>query len=851
MIPCEESSGESRTPDLRLSSSRTCTGPMPRPVPALAATWEHEPLLLVATYRSDQLARAHPLRRTRSELRRAGRLTEFALRPITPEETGELLTGLLGGPVSAGLLTAVYSRADGLPFFVEELAATLAETGSLWERDGALEVAADAALPLPESVVDAVLARTADLRREHREAVELAAVLGVRVQLPALAGLVSPEDIDELLDAGLLVEQGRAVADGTDVAVFRHALVQEALYGAISWARRRSHHLRVARCLTEHGCAPETVAEHWIAAHEYEKARPLLLDAAERNCSLHAYRDAAWLARRALDVWPEGIDPAGRIAALERLAGCAELCDEHQSAADVWTTVVQLRRAAGDVAGVGMAKRRLATARELLGDWSGAVAAREAAGTAFAATGARGEAAEERLVLAEHLWSAGHNTRALEHAVAATEDAEVADRPDLRARALAMQGGIRAAIGEGARGVELAREGLALALERQLPEPAGEAYYQLAAALMYASDYAAAGDAYESAFELCRKHDITEMAQACSACLSVVVRLMGNWDRSLSICAEVLGSDHMPLQLRMVAQEELGLISALRGDRRRAWGPLRRAAAFGSAHEIFGIEVGAVWGLAVVANLDGDEPAALREVSALLERCAEKEEWHFALPPLRWASTFLAERGEGERGAYCHRLLATAATRDSSPKVLSALAHAGGELTLVGGDATQASSQFGRAVELLQGIAAPYEKALSQLRWGTALAADGRRQAAVDVVTSAYRTARQLGAKPLGRSCVAQLAEMGEQVDRRLGRLAARSLEPAGVTRRERQVLRLLSVGRTNRQIAAELFVSTRTVDMHVRNVLAKLGCTSRVAAARRGAELGIVDTAPSAKVRQ
>jgi DNA-binding CsgD family transcriptional regulator len=89
---------------------------------------------------------------------------------------------------------------------------------------------------------------------------------------------------------------------------------------------------------------------------------------------------------------------------------------------------------------------------------------------------------------------------------------------------------------------------------------------------------------------------------------------------------------------------------------------------------------------------------------------------------------------------------------------------------------------------------------------------------------------------------------MGEQVDRRLGRLAARSLEPGGLTRREREVLRLLALGRTNRQIAQELFVSARTVDMHVRNLLAKLGCTSRLAAARRGAELGLVEPAGTSR---
>jgi DNA-binding CsgD family transcriptional regulator len=811
----------------------------------LAAAWEDEPLLIVATYRSDQLPRTHPLRRVRTELRRAGRLTEFALRPLAGKETGDLLAGLLGGRPSARLVAAIHTRADGLPFFVEELAATLLESEALRQVDGVLDVAGDAPVPLPESVVDAVLARTEELRRAHPVAVELAAVFGVRVDLPVLATLVPPEDIDGLLDAGLLVEQGAGVA------TFRHALVRDALYGAISWGRRRGHHVRIARCLAEAGRPPETVAEHWIAAHEYRNARPLLLAAAERNCSLHAYRDAARLAERALDVWPEEDDPDGRIAALERLGECAELCDEHASAAATWSTLARLRHARGDVVGAGEANRRVATACELLGDWPRAVAARESAERAFTAVGAHGEAAEEQLALAARLRSAAHKSRALDYANAAATAAEVADRPDLRARALGLQGAIRAELGQGAPGVKLARQGLALAMGLPFPESAGEALYELASAMEYATDYAAAADTYESAFELCRKHDLTDLGQVCLACMSPVVRLMGDWDRGLSICAEVLGSDDSPPLLRMVAQEESGLIRALRGDGRRARGPLRRAAAFGRSHEVFGMEVGARWGLAMVADLDGDEAAVRREVAALLERYAGKEEWHYALPVLRWVSSCLGERGADEPGEWCHRLLATAATRNSSPKVLSTLAHAGGERSLADGHPAQAAGQFGRAVELLQGITAPYEKALSELRWGVALAADGDRQAAVDKVTSGYRTARQLGANPLARDCVAHLAAMGERVDERLGRLAARSLEPAGLTRRERQVLQLLSEGKTNRQIAADLFVSTRTVDMHVRNVLAKLGCSSRGAAVRRGVELGVLDRGGTAEVRQ
>jgi DNA-binding CsgD family transcriptional regulator/tetratricopeptide (TPR) repeat protein len=818
-------------------------------LPPLSAMAGGEPLLVVATYRSDQLSRRHPLRRTRAELRRAGAVTEVPLRPLDRDETRQLLAELCEAPASAELVDAVYRRAEGLPFFVEELIEGLEEVEGLVHRDGRVGLAENARLSVPESVTDAVLARTAELRESAGEAVELAAVLGVRVHLPTLAALVSPEAVDDLLDAGLLVEEEDS-GDG-ELAAFRHALVQEALYRAVPWARRRSHHGRVAARLAEQGWDPEAVADHWIAAHEESRARPLLLMAAQRSCLLYAYRDAARLVGRALEIWPEHVDSGDRTETLERLAGCAELCGEHQAASDAWSEVVRLRQSAGEVAAVAAAHRRLATALEMLGDLPRSPAAREAAAAEFAAVGQRLDAVEERLVLAEHLSSAAHNTRALEHAVAATADADSLGRADLRARALAMEGDIRAAMGEGAKGVEMARQGLALALEGQLFESAGEAYYHLASALLFATDYADAADAYGSAFELCQTHEISDLAHGCSACLAVVLRLKGDWDRALATAAEVLAVEGPPEPVRMIAQEELGLIWALRGDVRRARGPLRRAASFGRAHGIFGVEVGAIWGLAAVAHLDDDPAAASEGISTLLARCDGKEERHFALPALRWASTYLAEHGDTERAERCHRLLATAATQDSSPKVLSALAHAGAELLWAGGDAAQAVSQFQRSVELLGGIAAPYDSALSRLRWGTALAAVGERQAGAETVADAYQSARQLGAQPLVRSCVVQLAAMGDRVDQRLGRVAARALEPAGLTRREKQVLRLLGDGLTNRQIAAELFLSPRTVDMHVRNVFTKLGCSSRLAAVQRGVELGIIAAPRTAKVRQ
>ena len=82
---------------------------------------------------------------------------------------------------------------------------------------------------------------------------------------------------------------------------------------------------------------------------------------------------------------------------------------------------------------------------------------------------------------------------------------------------------------------------------------------------------------------------------------------------------------------------------------------------------------------------------------------------------------------------------------------------------------------------------------------------------------------------------------LGGSVIQRLGRGAEGAADGTGLSRREREVVRLMAVGRTNREIAQELFLSQRTVDMHVRNILRKLDSRSRVEAAHRATELGLV----------
>jgi DNA-binding NarL/FixJ family response regulator len=172
---------------------------------------------------------------------------------------------------------------------------------------------------------------------------------------------------------------------------------------------------------------------------------------------------------------------------------------------------------------------------------------------------------------------------------------------------------------------------------------------------------------------------------------------------------------------------------------------------------------------------------------------------------------------------------------------MSALAHALGEAALLDGEAAEAAAQFDRAEKLLADVGAPFERAESKRRAAAAHAAAGRRTEAVERLVAAHRTARRLGARPLAAEIAADLAALGERVERRLGRLAAAQLAHGGLTRRESEVVRLVAVGQTNREIGRELYLSPRTVEKHVRSILTKLGCRSRADAARRAAELGLV----------
>jgi ATP/maltotriose-dependent transcriptional regulator MalT len=225
----------------------------------------------------------------------------------------------------------------------------------------------------------------------------------------------------------------------------------------------------------------------------------------------------------------------------------------------------------------------------------------------------------------------------------------------------------------------------------------------------------------------------------------------------------------------------------------------------------------------------------------LLDRWARSEDHHYAVWPLRWAACFFARHGALGEARGCTQALSSISATTGHLDALAALAHALAETALAEGQVDAAAEQLERAAELHETLEIPFERAQIQLRAGAALAAAGERDLAVERLVQACRTARRLGASPLATQAADMLAGLGESVEARLGRRAAAEHANGGLSHRELEVMRLVAAGRTNREIAGELVLSTRTVDMHVRNILAKLRCRSRTEAAAKAHGMGLL----------
>jgi DNA-binding NarL/FixJ family response regulator len=794
-------------------------------LPQLAGVAESAPLLILCAYRADEIGREHPMRAMRIAVRRAGRLHELRVEPLDPTDSAALAEQVLGQPLAPTLTDWLFERTQGLPLFVEELAALLRSSRAVRQIGGRLELAqASPDLPVPETVRDLVLLRTARLADAARAALEVASVAGVMFDLDLVARLGGGEPaLGEAFASGLLVESGERGG------AFRHPLIRDAIYGDIAWPRRRALHRQLAEQLERGGCSAIVLAEHWLAGRELERARDTLLKAARVAASVHAYRDAAACARRALELWPEGRDDAERIGILDHLGHWAQLNGSLADAVGAWRQVAQAHAAAGNLLEYAVVQRQMAAIFELQGIWDAALTAREAAANAFAQSGDWGEAAAERIAVAGHLRSAATFAPALEILEVAAREAAEAGRVDLQARVLGHQGNARTRLGEYDAGLDLVRAGLALALEHNQTAAAADVYQRLADSLEHRGDAAGARQTYAAAAEFCEVHGVSSVAQLCLACMTVVLRQNGDWIQCERICREVIANSTSTAHARSVALGVLGSIYALRGDVRRARPLVSESARLAQHIELAAMELLSTWGLAITDELDGRSDRAVERCWGLIERWSRTQERHFVVPALRWATTLFSTRSDASGTRACADGLGRIVAQVADLEAVAALAHALGEVSLCDGDALHAADHFERACERLADLDLPFELAHSSLRAGTALLAIGRRDLASARFHQAQRLAQSLGALPLAAAAARQLATDGQTLGAGL------------LSRREHEVALLLAEGCTNREIADRLVISERTAENHVQRILNRLGLRSRTQVAAWAVQHGAI----------
>lgn len=264
----------------------------------LARRCQHVPLLLLTTYRSDELQLA--LRHWLSQMDRERLAQEFSLERLSRADVTAMLRAILDmkQEVDADLLNTLYARSEGNPFFVEELLKSLMTTGELVLADGSWKRTAQRA-SVPRSVQEAVQQRTAYLSADAKRLLTLAAVAGRRFNVTLLQEVLHCDEVHllallkEVMSAQLVMEEA------ADRFAFRHALTQQAIYGELLLRERQMLHRSIAETLERLSTSSlmrerylEDLAYHSYEAGMWEQALAYAQEMGEKALTLYAQQAA-------------------------------------------------------------------------------------------------------------------------------------------------------------------------------------------------------------------------------------------------------------------------------------------------------------------------------------------------------------------------------------------------------------------------------------------------------------------------------------------------------------------------------------------------------------------------------
>ena len=816
-------------------------------------------VVLLATYRSDELNRRHPLRPLIASWERLRTVQHVELRRFEAAEVATQLGAILGTEPAGGLVDLVFDRSGGNAYLVEELAGVMRGGGD----------PAD----LPPSLADVLLSRADALSAGAQRLLRTAAVAGRSVPDKLLAEVAGVGDAEfyaglrEAVESHLLVvdHSGRSYA-------FRHALTRDAVYEDMLPGERGGLHAAYGEALTrdpglagtevvQAGAAvPAALAHHWYAALDLPRALPASIAAARHALTSFAPAEAQRHLERALEIWPRvpdaeqrtGLDQAEVATLAGEAAYQAGALDRSLSLLDQALAGLP---AEGDAVRRALVLDRRAVALRDTSREAESVATLEEALALLPAEEVTRAHAVVLSSLANSVWRANDMDTALSVAARAVQAAREVGAAQQEADSSITLGSVRGYLSpdDADAGLDEVRAGLALATGIGAHFTALRAYINISDVLELHGRHEEAAEAARAGVELAGR---VGLARSLGAFLTgnlveSLVRL-GHWDEAEQLAARALNA--MPEGIYaatvLLLHAELAAMTGRHDDADRDVRAARRLLGQ-TRDEQYALTLLYADALAALGRADLD--AARRLTAEGLADYDSPVSGRY-LWPLLWLAarteaddvTRARDRREEIPGGTAdrHRELASLAAdlvvRNAASRGYQALVTA--ELTRAAGPDDVAT--WSAAVSAWEEAAEPYPLAYAWLRLAEAAAAAGDRQAAAQGVRAAYALARRVGAVPIADEAAALARRTRLSLDEpAAGEVTAPPEDPLarfGLTEREREILVLLAAGRSNPQIAESLFISPKTASVHVSNILAKLGVDSRVEAAAVAHRLGI-----------
>jgi DNA-binding NarL/FixJ family response regulator/tetratricopeptide (TPR) repeat protein len=805
-------------------------------------------ILMIGTYRNDELTDAHPLKALLPRLMREMPTTRLTLPRLLPTNVTEMVTARFGaGRQIDALSRSVYQTTAGNPLFVWEMCRALVSAHAVRRTAEGWTVHATTLPSPPETLQELVAARIARLDPPARRIVEVAAIIGQAFTFPLLRQVLDQPE-EEVLEGLEQAAAAHMIAEDDPAREqyhFTHPIIHEVLYRAVLVTRRRRWHRRIGEAI-EAAAVPgdeeayDRLAHHFGQAHDGARAvRYLILagDAAmrvfARATAAEYYEDAlALLARTAGEERDQALLKLAYVIAYSdplRSQQCAE-------------EALRGFLARGDRFNIAQVRWRLGSSYWRFGRYAQAEEQCRLAMQALREIGDRDAAiAACGPLLLTALRDQGKYPDAIAEGEALLAIVNEREDRDTYCDLLFFTGHAHVALAHAEDAYRLMQRGLEGQRALDNPYPASSMLFLLFldVGLPFFGDRAAL------LADLVRQHG--EIAEAGRAQAGVPLAwgwflpaywafLQGDWGRARQEFRTM--PDPPPATVLHRAEWAICAARFALAEGRAADGIalLRRhlpppAAEWTLPHHLHirALDLLAQLSLAdhqlVAAKQALDEAAALLARSAYVPAIAEHH--------LVWAAFYRA-RGQAPRALTSATTAYEQATAHHDLFALVAAHRVIGELAMERGAWRIAAAELGHAEEIAARIPAAYERALTALALATFAvtrtdAPD--RAAAHDALAMAEAIIAPLGAPHL----TAQLDALRAQLS------AVNPAQAYGITAREADVLRHLVEGASNQEIADRLSISRRTVDQHVSSILGKLGVANRVAATSLALERGLV----------